>query len=88
MVAPVPAPKQSSVRPASRPPKQVRVSEPEPDSEGSAASDEAAPPVPSPPKSPRTLRKERMQALSEHRRAAQQAQQARFDRLLDGFMGY
>ena len=90
-----PAPKQSCVRPASRPPRQVRVREPEPDSEGSAVSDEASPlpvaaplPIPEPPKSPRALRRERMQALSEHRRAAQQAQQARFDRLLDGFMGY
>ena len=41
-----------------------------------------------PQKSPRTLRKERMQAHAAERRAMQQAKQARFDHLLDAFMGY
>jgi len=40
------------------------------------------------PKSPRTLRKERMKAHAAERLSIQQAKQARFDNLLDTFMGY
>ena len=47
--------------------------------------------LPEPPvqmKSPRSQRRERMQALAAERFAATQARQVRYDRLLDGFLGY
>ena len=47
-----------------------------------------AEPPPPRPKSPRTLRKERMQAHSNERRAMELARQARYDSILDNFMGY
>ena len=73
--------------PAARVAKQVRVREPEPEPPEPVLSDPEPEPEPA-PKSPRTLRKERMQELAEQRRAMQQAEQARFDRVLDRFMGY
>ena len=64
--------------------KQVRVLEEPPEEQ-----EEPEAPVPDPPPpSPRTLRKERMQAHAAERRAVEQAKQARFDRVLDSFMGY
>ena len=64
--------------------KQVRVLEEPPEEQ-----EEPEAPVPDPPPpSPRTLRKERMQAHAADRRAAELAKQARFDRVLDSFMGY
>ena len=39
-------------------------------------------------KSPRSQRRERMQALAAERLASTQARQARYDRVLDGFLGY
>jgi len=49
----------------------------------------AAPPEPEPvPKSPRTLRREHMQTVAQQKRAMAQARQDRFERVLDGFMGF
>ena len=49
----------------------------------------APPPEPEPvPKSPRTLRREYMQTVAAQTRAMTQARQARFERVLDGFMGF
>ena len=39
-------------------------------------------------KSPRSQRREHMQALAAERLAATQARQVRYDRVLDGFLGY
>ena len=53
--------------------------------------EEVAPPSPEPepvPKSPRTLRREHMQAIAQQKRAMTQARQDRFERVLDGFMGF
>ena len=66
--------------------KQVRIEEEEDDEPEELEEDEQAPEPE--PKSPRTLRKERMQAHAAERLALQQAKQARFDNLLDTFMGY
>ena len=43
---------------------------------------------PEPPKSPRTLRREHMQRIATQKRAMTQARQDRFERVLDGFMGF
>jgi len=67
--------------------KQVRVLEEPPEEQEEPEEQEAPVPDPPPP-SPRTLRKERMQAHAAERRAVEQAKQARFDRVLDSFMGY
>jgi hypothetical protein len=48
---------------------------------------EAPPPEPV-PKSPRTLRREHMQSVATQKRAMAQARQDRFERVLDGFMGF
>ena len=40
------------------------------------------------PKSPRTLRREHMQSVATQKRAMTQARQDRFERVLDGFMGF
>ena len=49
----------------------------------------AAPPEPEPvPKSPRTLRREHMQTVAQQKRAMAQARQDRFERVLDGSMGF
>ena len=49
----------------------------------------APPPEPAPvPKSPRTLRREHMQGVAAQKRAMAQARQDRFERVLDGFMGF
>ena len=40
------------------------------------------------PKSPRTLRREHMQTVAQQKRALTQARQDRFERVLDGFMGF
>ena len=52
--------------------------------------EEVAPPIePEPvPKSPRTLRREHMQSVAQQKRAMAQARQDRFERVLDGFMGF
>jgi alkylated DNA repair dioxygenase AlkB len=63
--------------------KQVRVQEEQEEPE-----EQEAPMPDPPPPSPRTLRKERLQAHAAERRAVEQAKQARFDRVLDSFMGY
>ena len=65
----------------------MRVLEEPPEEQEEPEEQEAPVPDPPPP-SPRTLRKERMQAHAAERRAVEQAKQARFDRVLDGFMGY
>ena len=53
---------------------------------------EVATPIPEPkpvvPKSPRTLRREHMQTVAAQKRAMAQARQDRFERVLDGFMGF
>ena len=43
---------------------------------------------PEPLKSPRTLRREHMQAIAAQKRAIAQARQDRFEKVLDGFMGF
>ena len=40
------------------------------------------------PKSPRSLRREHMQSVAAQKRAMAQARQDRFERVLDGFMGF
>ena len=79
-------PAEVKLPPARKVAKQVRVipeEEPEPEEEEEPEQE----PEPE-PKSPRTLRKERMKAHAAERLAMQQAKQARFDNLLDTFMGY
>ena len=62
----------------------------EPEEEEEEQEDEvAAAPEPEPvPKSPRTLRREHMQSVAQQKRAMAQARQDRFERVLDGFMGF
>ena len=56
--------------------------------------EEAAPPTLPPQetvvqmRSPRSQRRERMQALAAEKLAAMKARQVRYDRVLDGFLGY
>jgi len=71
--------------------KKVIVQE-EPEEEEEQEQEEVeAPPEPEPepvPKSPRTLRREHMQSVAAQKRAMAQARQDRFERVLDGFMGF
>ena len=63
----------------------------EPEEEEEQEQEEVAPPPPEPepvPKSPRTLRREHMQTVAQQKRAMAQARQDRFERVLDGFMGF
>ena len=61
----------------------------EPEEEEQEEEVEAPPPEPEPvPKSPRTLRREHMQTVAAQKRAMTQARQDRFERVLDGFMGF
>ena len=69
--------------------KAVRVQEPEEaQEEEPPPQEEEEPPEPVAAKSPRSLRRERMQAAALERVAAQKARVARFETLLDNFMGY
>ena len=71
--------------------KKVVVQE-EPEEEEEQEQEEVAAPPPSMvepvPKSPRTLRREHMQSVAAQKRAMAQARQDRFERVLDGFMGF
>jgi len=64
--------------------------EPEEEEEDEQEQEEVqAPPEPARlPKSPRTLRREHMQSVAAQKRAMAQARQDRFERVLDGFMGF
>ena len=71
--------------------KKVVVQE-EPEEEEEQEQEEVAAPPPSMvepvPKSPRSLRREHMQSVAAQKRAMTQARQDRFERVLDGFMGF
>ena len=84
-VDPEPAPEVKRP-PTRRSVKQVTIEEEEEDEPEEDEEEEQAPEPE--PKSPRTLRKERMKAHAAERLSIQQAKQARFDNLLDTFMGY
>ena len=63
--------------------------EPEEEEDEQEQEEAAPPPEPEPvPKSPRTLRREHMQGVAAQKRAMAQARQDRFQRVLDGFMGF
>ena len=68
--------------------KAVRVQEPEEAQEEEPPPQEEQPPEPVVAKSPRSLRRERMQAAAVERVAAQKARVARFEKVLNDFMGY
>ena len=70
--------------------KAVRVQEPEEAQEETPPpqEEEEQPPEPVVAKSPRSLRRERMQAAALERVAAQKARVARFEKVLNDFMGY
>jgi hypothetical protein len=87
-VDPEPAPEVKRP-PTRRSVKQVTIEEEEDEEQTPEQEEEEEEQAPEPePKSPRTLRKERMKAHAAERLAIQQAKQARFDNLLDTFMGY
>ena len=62
--------------------------EPEEQEEEQEVAAEITEPEPVVPKSPRTLRREYMQSVAQQKRAMTQARQDRFERVLDGFMGF
>ena len=71
--------------------KKVIVQEEQEEEEEEHEPEEVAPPPPTPepvPKSPRSLRREHMQSVAAQKRAMTQARQDRFERVLDGFMGF
>ena len=84
---PIAAPEEEVPKPKVKA-KKVIVQE-EPEEEEQEEEVEAPPPEPEPvPKSPRTLRREHMQTVAAQKRAMTQARQDRFERVLDGFMGF
>ena len=71
--------------PEEQEPEQIR-EEPEAASNVPSATSLPEPPVPK--LSPRSQRREHMRAMAAERLAATQARQVRYDRVLDGFLGY
>ena len=70
-------------------PKKVIVQEEQEEEEHEPEEVAPVPSEPEPvPKSPRTLRREHMQSVAAQKRAMTQARQDRFERVLDGFMGF
>ena len=87
---PIAAPEDEQPKPTVKVKKVVHVVvQEEPDSEIEQEEEVATPiPEPEPTKSPRTLRREHMQSVATQKRAMTQARQDRFERVLDGFMGF
>ena len=85
---PIAAPEEDVPKPKVKAKKVVVQEEPE-EEEEEQEEEVAAPPEPEVvPKSPRTLRREHMQTVAQQKRAMAQARQDRFERVLDGFMGF
>jgi len=86
---PIAAPEEEEIpKPKVKVKKVIVQDEPEEQEEEQEVAAEITEPEPVVPKSPKTLRREHMQTVAQQKRAMAQARQDRFERVLDGFMGF